>query len=743
MSDAPGGVAGPLEARLEGLVVRYANTDDPMEYDAVGTELDALADELDGSGRADLAAEALLTSADCAVWATLAAGGPDAARVRRGLAAVDRLGELPVDLAPMRRDQLGSIATQLIGFAARLGDDDTERAVLVRVLDLVERSVPADVAFDNLGGARARARLAVVLAGCSRRLEGVVRLSLVRRLDVALELAVHENDVEAALVASQGLLAHARWSRPDGGRRLRRFVAQVAADGRARRITRLGRLGVGQAVDETVGELLDTLLDDPDPDPGELLELTEHTSARTLADGIAGLLRPTLDPECRDLERRIVAYAQTTAPDPVRRELALVSELPMGATREDEAARVTLVGELEHRYASLGAGFDGAVEPLALAEIQSLLSPGEVMVRYVLPYHPLHPAYRPSAVVVTRTVVRHVPLAVPERDGSGLTGTIAIDGRSPVDQSPLGNAVVLARFAAGAGGTSVGAPENALQDLYAMVLAPVRDTGLLDGASRVILVPQRALHLAPWGALRDADGRWLIEDHVLSVAPSASAWARLRTRAPDTGRGVLAIGDPDAGYAGLPPLPAAAAEARQVAAIWRERGAPADVLESVGATFAALRDGVVGRSLLHIAAHGSFPGDQALFDHALLLAQDLVHEGRVTADAVRSIPLRDVGTVVLGVCDGGAYRVGPGDEPYGLVPAFLEAGARSVVASQWAVDDALGHDLFLRVGAWLTVTDAADAVRRSILDLRRELGPAAAAAVGVVCVGDPTGPAPG
>src|SRR5262249_48402460 len=58
---------------------------------------------------------------------------------------------------------------------------------------------------------------------------------------------------------------------------------------------------------------------------------------------------------------------------------------------------------------------------------------------------------------------------------------------------------------------------------------------------------------------------------------------------------------------------------------------------------------------------------------------------------VRRLNLASTRLVVLSVCNGGLYRMGPADEPYGLVPAFLLAGAQNVMATLWPVDDQFGR----------------------------------------------------
>ena len=42
---------------------------------------------------------------------------------------------------------------------------------------------------------------------------------------------------------------------------------------------------------------------------------------------------------------------------------------------------------------------------------------------------------------------------------------------------------------------------------------------------------------------------------------------------------------------------------------------------------------------------------------------------------------------MLSVCNGGLYRIGPADEPYGLMSAFLQAGSQNVVGTLWKVED--------------------------------------------------------
>ena len=62
------------------------------------------------------------------------------------------------------------------------------------------------------------------------------------------------------------------------------------------------------------------------------------------------------------------------------------------------------------------------------------------------------------------------------------------------------------------------AQASLLRKLYHALISPV-ETHLLD-AEEVLIVPQKWLFEVPWAALMDANGRYLVERHVLRVAPS-------------------------------------------------------------------------------------------------------------------------------------------------------------------------------------------------------------------------------
>jgi len=118
--------------------------------------------------------------------------------------------------------------------------------------------------------------------------------------------------------------------------------------------------------------------------------------------------------------------------------------------------------------------------------------------------------------------------------------------------------------------------------------------------------------------------------------------------------------------------------------------------------------------VLHLACHGTFqPGSPEL--SAVVLGRDET----LTASEVLSLRLR-VGLVTIGACESGLGSLDLAEERLGLVRAFLQVGARSVLATLWRVDDLsaaiLLGDFYARLRRG---TARAEALRQAQLALRR------------------------
>ena len=201
-----------------------------------------------------------------------------------------------------------------------------------------------------------------------------------------------------------------------------------------------------------------------------------------------------------------------------------------------------------------------------------------------------------------------------------------------------------------------------------------------SGTTHLHLVPTGVLHHVPFAALQDESGRFLVERVTLSSVPSATVLVAARERSRAIGsrwRRVVALGDPTGR------LPGARSEVEQIQRMPQIR---TDVLVGDRATRANL-DALVGEAdVLHFATHGRFVGRAPWASH-LELSGSTLDVGDIV-----NLRLDRPYLVTLSACEtavggGVASDVPAGDEWVSLTHAFLVAGAPSVLATQWAVDD--------------------------------------------------------
>jgi CHAT domain-containing protein len=98
------------------------------------------------------------------------------------------------------------------------------------------------------------------------------------------------------------------------------------------------------------------------------------------------------------------------------------------------------------------------------------------------------------------------------------------------------------------------------------------------------------------------------------------------------------------------------------------------------ATTDALRSASSGCYVLHLACHGLFRSDNPMFSSLKL------HDRWLTAADVMQLDLAGA-LVTLSACESGRSEIFAGDELIGLTRAFLGAGASTLVASLWLVQD--------------------------------------------------------
>ena len=97
------------------------------------------------------------------------------------------------------------------------------------------------------------------------------------------------------------------------------------------------------------------------------------------------------------------------------------------------------------------------------------------------------------------------------------------------------------------------------------------------------------------------------------------------------------------------------------------------------------------------------------------------NEGILLASEIETASLSDVDLVVLSACESGLGAVAGGEGLSGLQRSFQLAGARTVIASLWKVDDLATRELMHRFyfNYWIRRQSKLDALRNAQLDLLR------------------------
>ncbi|MFQ5342369.1 MAG: CHAT domain-containing protein, partial [Anaerolineae bacterium] len=229
-----------------------------------------------------------------------------------------------------------------------------------------------------------------------------------------------------------------------------------------------------------------------------------------------------------------------------------------------------------------------------------------------------------------------------------------------------------------------------LQHLFQLLIPPeargFAETDLL------IVAPHGPLHGLAFQALLDDAGRPLVSRVPLTTVPSLSTFQSLLREATeiDAVDQVLACGLSDFD-ARATPLPHAV---KEIAAIRDVLGERLHVLwgaEATRETLLGLNESgdLVNYDVIHFATH-------AVLDHlAPSQSRVLLADDSLTVADILNLRL-GARMVVLSACEGAIGKRHPGDEIMGLARAFFLAGARTVVAGLWPVEDAAAGEFMGR-----------------------------------------------
>ncbi|MGL5831750.1 MAG: CHAT domain-containing protein, partial [Waterburya sp.] len=222
------------------------------------------------------------------------------------------------------------------------------------------------------------------------------------------------------------------------------------------------------------------------------------------------------------------------------------------------------------------------------------------------------------------------------------------------------------------------------RDAYTMLIAPIKDLLPTDPEQLVVFIPHGALFLAPFPALQDSEGEFLIEQHTMQIAPAIQTLVMQPpvSQANDKSKtfsNALIMVNPAPMPPPLSSLQGAEAEAKAIAQIL---GTTPILGEA--ATEKAIVEQMPQAKLIHLATHGLFDEHQGLASSLAFSTKDN-QDGLLTAAEILDLDL-EADLVVLSACNTGRGKI-TGDGVVGLSRSFLLAGAQSTLVSLWDVSD--------------------------------------------------------
>lgn len=435
-------------------------------------------------------------------------------------------------------------------------------------------------------------------------------------------------------------------------------------------------------------------------------------SLDAMADMLA-VLRRRLDAEDRALFDELGRVQSKLA--------TLITRGPRGAAPKEHVERVReLEAQRQELTAKMSIQAQGLHDPIAgvsLAAVRAALPEGSALVEIAV-YEPFNTASkRPDD---NYDPARYAAYVLPKR------GAIQRADLGPVTQIDRAAAELIKALA-----EARGDPKGLAREVDKLLMQPVRS--LLGDVQSIFISPDGALHLIPFGALVDEQGRYLIDRFSFTYLTSGRDLVRPPTKsasgevlivaAPDFGP-VGAIGTSgvraasasrgrrsiDMAKVGFKPLKDADEEGLAL----KELIPNARLLRGPEATEGALK-AARRPAVLHIATHGFFLEDQPGAPGVLINTAGLGTEaafrpenpllraglalaganarssgnedGILTALEASSLDLLGTQLVVLSACETGVGEARNGAGVYGLKRALVLAGSETQVLSLWEVDD--------------------------------------------------------
>jgi CHAT domain-containing protein len=217
---------------------------------------------------------------------------------------------------------------------------------------------------------------------------------------------------------------------------------------------------------------------------------------------------------------------------------------------------------------------------------------------------------------------------------------------------------------------------------------------VLPPYATIAVIPDGPLNDVPFAGLLQPSGKFLIEDHPVVRAPSLAALIRASDAWPQRAASlrralVVAPSATTDGNRTFPELPEARGEAATIARHY----ADSTVLTGRDATRDAFKSLVGDADVVHFAGHAVASLRYPMLSRLLFAAGDDA-SGALTAFDLETLSLGRTRVVTLAACEAGGGLSVRGEGTLSLARPWLRAGAASVIASIWEIDDTGARRLF-------------------------------------------------
>ncbi len=472
--------------------------------------------------------------------------------------------------------------------------------------------------------------------------------------------------------------------------------------------SRAGRLYNAGVMEQSLGGTLREFIE-RSANCKETFSLVESLKAQSLLERLNDLYVPPNQQNVSkiyDLEKKLLyAKANTTT------EALLVSknDIALWCSDSDNDIR-----QLEQLYKQSDSGFVNIARTITIDELRGCLQEGELIIEFIVPHDLMFPSSSVSLLVIDRHRSILINLEKEVRDiqkaWKGMIGFAELEGEQGIEVSPVNNLIFRTRSAIISGEEQQS--NDYLEKLGELILNPLELAGFVpENYQCWHFIPSRAFHCVPFAALKDGSGRFLIERIAVAVAPSATVWVSLAKKQVGKPIRSIAYGNPSLKNSTLPSLKEAEKEVNKISGIFS--AVEWEVKTGLDATKEHFKNNAPGNTIIHIASHGLFSKENAIDSHGILLSPGSGHEGLLRADEIYNLNLENTHLFILSICNGSLYRFGPGDEPFGIIPAIITAGASNIVGTLWPLEDTVGRQMMVDFYRALRKNSPAEALRKA------------------------------